>query len=166
MKAARARGVTKVIGAAGAAVAALALAACGGSVELEPAPYASEPVCGRVLISMPEELSGAQQRPTTTQASRAWGDPPITVRCGVEPPGPTTDRCVTAIDASGRSIDWVMREIGDAEVDENTWHFTTYGRVPAIEVVVPVEYAGTDATGVLGILGESISQIPATRECV
>lgn len=149
----------------GVAAAAL-LSACGSAVELEPAPEASDPVCARVLINMPDELAGAAKRDTTTQASRAWGDPPITVRCGVEPPGPTTDRCVTAIDSSDRSIDWVMREIGDPGVDENTWHFTTYGREPAIEVVVPVEYAGTDATGVLGILGESISQIPATRECV
>ncbi len=143
-----------------------ALAACGSAVELEPAPEASDPVCARVLINMPDELAGAEKRDTNTQASRAWGNPPITVRCGVEPPGPTTDRCVTAQDDVGRSIDWVMREIGDSEVDENTWHFTTYGRVPAIEVIVPVEYAGTDATGVLGILGESIAQIPATRECV
>lgn len=145
---------------------ALTLSGCGSPVELEPAPYASEPVCARVLLNMPDELSGAQKRDTTIQAARAWGSPPITVRCGVDPPGPTTDRCVTAIDASGRSIDWVMREIGDEEVDENTWHFTTYGRVPAIEVVVPVEFAGTDATDVLGTLGESIAQIPATRECV
>lgn len=145
---------------------ALVLAACGSAVELEPAPEASDPVCARVLIAMPDELSEASKRNTTTQASRAWGDPPITVRCGVEPPGPTTDRCVTAEDASGNSVDWVMREIGDEEVDENTWHFTTYGRVPAIEVIVPVEYAGTDATEILGILGEHIAQIPATRECV
>ncbi len=146
--------------------AALVLTACGSPVELDPTPYASDPVCARVLIAMPDEIAGAERRDTTSQASRAWGDPPITVRCGVTPPGPTTDRCVTAIDAAGRSIDWVMREIGDKDVDENTWHFTTYGRVPAIEVVVPVEYAGTDATGVLGILGEQISQIPATRECL
>lgn len=147
-------------------VASALLAACGSSVELEPAPEASDPVCARVLINMPDELAGAKKRNTTTQASRAWGEPPITLRCGVEPPGPTTDRCVTAIDASGESIDWVMREIGDPGVEENTWHFTTYGRDPAIEVIVPVEYAGTDATGVLGTLGEYISQIPATRECV
>lgn len=133
---------------------------------LEPTPEASDPVCARTLISMPDELGGAEKRNTTTQASRAWGDPPITVRCGVEPPGPTTDRCVTAINASGESVDWVMREIGDPEVEENTWHFTTYGRAPAIEVIVPVEYAGTDATEILGVLGESVSRIPATRECV
>lgn len=154
------------VGILAAAVAATALAGCGGSVQLEPAPYASEPICAQVLIAMPDELAGAPSRPTTTQASRAWGDPPITIRCGVEPPGPTTDRCVTAIDAAGRSVDWVMREIGDPEVDENTWHFTTYGRVPALEVIVPVEYAGSDATGVLGIIGEQITRIPATRECV
>src|SRR5699024_1084785 len=49
---------------------------------------------------------------------------------------------------------------------ENTLHFTTYGRDPAIEVILPEEYAGTDATGVLGTLGEYSSQIPATRDGV
>jgi len=145
---------------------AVVLAGCGSAVELEPTPEASDPVCARVLINMPDELSGAKKRNTTTQASRAWGEPPITVRCGVPPPGPTTDRCVTAEDPSGNSVDWVMSEIGDEAVDENTWHFTTYGRVPAIEVIVPVEYAGTDATEVLGVLGEYVAHIPATRECV
>lgn len=115
---------------------------------------------------MPDELAGAEKRTTTTQASRAWGDPPITVRCGVTPPGPTTDRCIEAIDDSGRSIDWVMSDIGDPEIGENTWRFITFGREPAIEVIVPVEYAGTDATKVLGVLGQSISSIPATRECI
>lgn len=147
-------------------LAAATIAGCGSAVELEPAPDASDPVCARVLISMPDELAGAPKRATTTQASRAWGEPPITVRCGVEPLGPTTDRCITAINPSGESIDWVMREIGAPGVEENTWHFTTYGRVPAIEVVVPVEYAGTDATDILGVLGESIARIPATRECI
>lgn len=151
---------------ASGALIGITLTGCASSVELPPAPEASEPVCAAVLLNMPDELAGATKRSTTTQAARAWGDPPITVRCGVEPPGPTTDRCVSAVDPSGRSIDWVMREIGDDDVDEDTWHFTTYGRTPAIEVVVPVKYAGTDATEVLGTLGDSIAQIPATRECV
>src|SRR5690625_3425327 len=115
---------------------------------------------------MPDELAGAKKRNTTTQASRAWGEPPITIRCGVEPPGPTTDRCVTAIDDSGESIDWMRREIGESGVEENTWHCTTYGREPAIRVVVPVEDAGRDAKGLLGTLREYSSHIPPTRECV
>src|SRR5699024_3496194 len=115
---------------------------------------------------MPDELAGAKKRNTTTQASRAWGEPPITLRCGVEPPGPTTDRCVTAIDDSGESIDWVMREIGEPGVEENTWHFTTYGRDPAIEVIVPGECAGPKRTGGVGTLRIDHSQFSATRECV
>ena len=29
------------------------------------------------------------------------------LRCGVEPLPPTTDRCVTADDGAGTSVDWV-----------------------------------------------------------
>ena len=60
---------------------------------------------------------------------RAWGDPPIIARCGVPPIGPTTDQC---IDVSG--IDWVAHRLTDGV------RFTTYGRTPAIEVLVPSAY--------------------------
>lgn len=141
------------------------LAACSPPVELDPAPSASDPVCAEVLMALPDEISGATSRDTTSQASRAWGDPPITIRCGVEPPGPTTDRCLP-ITSGDVTIDWIMTEIGDESVAENSWQFTTFGREPALQVVVPVDYAGEDVSGVLGVLGGAIGQIPATRECL
>lgn len=139
----------------------------------EPAPSASEPVCGQVLQWSPPELAGAQERETTSQASKAWGDPPITLRCGVEPPGPTTDRCITVTDQDGVAIDWVVKEnddvVGtgeDADTERGRFVFTTYGRVPAVEVVVPVEYAGTDATAVLVSLAPAVSYTDQARSCV
>lgn len=151
---------------AGAAVAALALAGCATPVTLDPAPQASAPVCAQLLLTLPETLAGADQRSTTTQASRAWGDPAITLRCGVTPLAPTTDRCISVDDGAGTEVDWVVDELGAQDQDRGTWTFTTYGRVPAVEVVVPVEYAGDDATGVLIEIGASVAPLEQDRTCI
>lgn len=60
---------------------------------------------------------------------RAWGDPAVIARCGLAAIGPTTDPC---LDVSG--IDWVAHQLTDGV------RFTTYGRSPAIEVLVPSAY--------------------------
>jgi len=113
---------------------------------------------------LPQELSGAQSRSTNSQATAAWGDPPITLRCGVQPTGPTTDRCITVKGADGASVDWVVAELGSTE--EDTWQFTTYGRFPAVQVTVPVDYAGSDATTTLVDLGPAVALIPQQNECI
>ena len=142
----------------------LAAAGCGSAATVEPGPTASAPVCAEVLRALPDELSGAERRSTNSQATAAWGDPPITLRCGVTPPGPTTDRCISVTGADDASVDWVMAELGSTE--EDTWQFTTYGRVPAIEVTVPVDYAGDDATTTLVDLGAAVSLTDAQRACL
>ncbi len=48
------------------------------------------------------------------------------LRCGVEPLGPTTDRCVSV-----DGVDWVIDES-----DAPNYLFTTYGRTPAVEVLI------------------------------
>ncbi|HCX84035.1 MAG TPA: DUF3515 domain-containing protein [Micrococcales bacterium] len=154
------------------------LASCSSAAVLEPAPSASDPVCAQVLQALPGELGGATQRETTSQASAAWGDPPITLRCGVTPLGPTTDPCWAVTGPGDTSVDWVVKEYDDvvdptdpdaaqqqAEIGNGRFVFTTYGRVPAIEVVVPVEYAGTDATAILIDLGSAVSRTDAQRSC-
>jgi hypothetical protein len=60
---------------------------------------------------------------------RAWGEPAIIARCGLSPIGPTTDQC---LDVSG--VDWVAHQLTDGV------RFTTYGRSPAVEVLVPSAY--------------------------
>ncbi|SEE27052.1 DUF3515 family protein [Ruania alba] len=155
---------TRVATAATTALLVLGLAACGAPVEVEPAPEASTPVCAEVLRSLPDELAGAERRSTTSQASAAWGDPAITFRCGVPVLGPTTDRCITAEAADGTSVDWVVAELGSVSGD--AWQFTTYGRSPAIELVVPVIYAGEDPTTLLVDIGEALTFIEAERECL
>ncbi|TGO04291.1 DUF3515 family protein [Serinibacter arcticus] len=153
-----------------AALALLIVTGCARDVPTAPAPSASDPVCARVLQATPGVLGGADQRPTTSQASRAWGDPAITLRCGVEPLDPTTDRCIAVTGGDGTEIDWVVAEnddvVGtgeDADTERGRFMFTTYGRTPAIEVVVPVEYAGTDSTAILVDLGAAVSRTTTTE---
>jgi hypothetical protein len=80
----------------------------------------------------PDTVSG--QAPVETTAGSpavvAWGDPPVVARCGLAALPPTTQECL-AVDG----VDWVVRELSDGAA------FTTFGRDPAIEVLVPDAYA-------------------------
>ncbi len=61
---------------------------------------------------------------------RVWGDPAIIATCGWPALGPTSDQC---LDVDG--VDWVAQPLSDGV------RFTTFGRDPAIEVLVPNAYA-------------------------
>jgi hypothetical protein len=150
-----------------AAAVAASLSGCASRVAVEPAPSAGDPMCAKVVLSLPDTLGGLPRLLTDSQASVAWGDPtnPVVLRCGVEPPGPTTDQCVTADDGT-YSVDWVAVP-GQADAEGYAdWTFTTYGRSPAVEVFVPLEVTDTRSTAFLMELGRAISQVPATRHCV
>jgi len=127
--------ISRRVGALCGAVAALALAGCSQPLFVEPAPYAADPDCARVMLAMPESLGGLEARGTTSQATTAYGDEfAIVVRCGVEPPGPTTESCV-AVAADTAEQDWLV-------VDEGgQWRATSFGRSPAVEVLIPSERA-------------------------
>lgn len=151
--------------AAAALVLAASLAGCSVRVPVATAPSAGDPACAAVVLALPEELGAMARVRTTSQASAAWGDPdhPVVLRCGVEPPGPTTDQCVTADDGRA-AVDWLAVP---QDVEAGTrWTFTTYGREPAVEVVVPAEVAAGQSTSFLTELGPAIDRVPATRHCL
>jgi hypothetical protein len=86
---------------------------------------------------------------------RTWGDPPVVLRCGLDPLGPTSLPCL-AVDG----VDWVVDDGGDPLV------FTTYGRDPAVEVAVPLSYGRENATGALVDLGPAVATIARSARCV
>lgn len=102
----------------------------------------------------------------------AWGEvgAAVTLRCGVEPPPPTDDRCIGVVGGDGVQVDWINPEADSAlqpetaEVEGGAWAFITYGRVPAIEVVVPAS-AGLEPASVLTAIGIAVSQAPADAAC-
>lgn len=113
-----------------ALVPLLLLAGCGeGAVRAVPFDRSDEAACQDVAELWPTTVGPHEPRVTAVESPgvAAWGqDPPIVARCGKQPPTPTTDPC---LDING--IDWVATELDDG------WMFTTYGRDPALEILVP-----------------------------
>ncbi|MEI5583119.1 MULTISPECIES: DUF3515 family protein [unclassified Agromyces] len=120
-----------------AVVAVPLLASCARPVPFEAAADAADPDCAAVVVRLPDVVAGQEARETDAQGTGAWGTPAsVLLRCGVEPPGPTTLRCVSVDE-----VDWIIDES-----DAPRYRFTTYGRTPAVEVVVDNDVvAGTTA---------------------
>lgn len=139
------------------AVAALllgGLTACSPAVSLDAAPDAVNPDCAEVIVRLPDAIDEFEYRHTDAQATGAWGEPTaIILRCGVPVPGPTTQLCVEL-----DGIDWI-RDDSNAP----TYVFTTYGRDPAVEVIVDGDVAS--GTNALIQLSNAVSNIKATGAC-
>ncbi|MBT8161496.1 MULTISPECIES: DUF3515 domain-containing protein [Arthrobacter] len=137
-----------------AAVSVLGLSACTPAVDVQAASDAANPACAPMMVALPDKVGDASLRQTNSQATAAWGDPSVLIlRCGVNIPGPTTDRCVTVND-----VDWVIKE-GDP-----VWTLTTYGREPATEILMDPNKISS-AT-VLADLAPAAAKIKAVRKCV
>ena len=136
------------------AVAALSLTACSPAVDVTAAKDAANPACAPMMVALPDAIGDSKLRKTNSQATAAWGDPSLVIRrCGVNVPGPTTDRCVTV-----NGVDWVIKE-GDP-----VWTLTTYGREPATEILMDPNKISS-AT-VLADLSGAAAKIKASRKCV
>ena len=93
--------------------------------------------CEAATNHWPAKVGEQEQRPVSVEGpgrseddARAWGDPAVIATCGWPALGPTTDEC---LDVDG--VFWVVEELSDGA------KFTTYGRDPAIVVLVPAAYA-------------------------
>lgn len=129
--------------------------ACTAPVVIEPAPYAADPLCASVMLGVPHEVGGLSLKPTSSQATAAYGDAPrITVRCGVEEPGPSSERCV-AIDTASATQDWLVTE------DDTNWTAVAFGRSPATEVVIPKIRADKAVGEILAQFSPAASQADA-----
>ncbi len=139
---------------AATAVAGLVLSGCSPAVDVAPAKDAANAGCAPMMVALPDSIGEAKLRKTNSQATAAWGDPSLVVlRCGVNVPGPTTDRCVSV-----NGVDWVIKE------GNPVWTLTTFGREPATEILLdPNKISSATA---LAELASAASKIKATRKCV
>ncbi|WP_232318039.1 DUF3515 domain-containing protein [Neomicrococcus aestuarii] len=130
------------------------LAGCASAVSVDAADDANNPECAEFMVLLPQELAGFERRDTTSQATAAYGDPAaVIIRCGVASPPPSTDPCATV-----NGVDWLTQE-GDP-----AWTLTTYGRSPAVEVLLdPDEVASSSA---LVSLTTAASQLPQVSHCL
>lgn len=73
-----------------AAPLCLVLSGCGGAVDIAPPdPSArADAACQRLARQLPQRVAGEELRETdpASRLSAAWGDPPLTMRCGVAKP--------------------------------------------------------------------------------
>jgi hypothetical protein len=148
---------TIAVAAVATVLAGVALSGCSRTVIVEPAEDAANPKCADIMLTLPDEISGQKARTTSSQGTKAWGDPNIAVlRCGVTPPGPTTDQCVSV---SG--VDWISKPEDD---DDATWKFTSYGRKPAVEVLV--NRKAESGNDVLAAVSPALAKIKPEAKCV
>ena len=135
-----------IIGAAGAAL----LAACSGPAPVRvTAPDPPAAGCGRLHAELPEGLDDRDRRDTTPASRRtaAWGDPPVTLRCGVpRPAGLTATSEVIEVNA----VEWFLAESPRAYV------FTTVGRRTYVELRVPASTPREQATNPLVDLAAAV----------
>ena len=138
-----------------ATLALLTLGGCAATVNLEPAANSNDPGCAEVMVRLPSQLGGLQERYTNAQATAAWGDPAaVLLRCGLEPVEVSTLPCVSAA-----GIDWL--------VDDSlapSYRFISYARFPAIEVVVD----SNNASGITSLesIAGAVAMLPTTKACL
>lgn len=144
-----------------------ALAGCSAAVTVPPAPDAAHPVCAEVVLALPARLGDLERLESGTQAAAMWGErtDPVVLRCGVTPPGPTTEQCVQADDGAV-SVDWIAVPSDEQPDGTADWVFTTYGRTPTVEVRVPASVASSRSTSFLVDLGRAVSLVEQERACL
>jgi hypothetical protein len=132
-----------------ALVALVGLTACSHAVDARLPVNASAPACTTLATKLPKTLLHGQRRSThpSSPALAAWGDPAIILRCGVDSPGATAAHCETV-----NGIDWIVQDLSDGK------GFTTFGRSPAVEVLVPKHYAPEEFA--LTGLSSAVATIP------
>ncbi|TDU04007.1 uncharacterized protein DUF3515 [Streptomyces sp. 846.5] len=129
---------------------ALLLAGCsgGGAVQVAaPTPTGTAAArCGALVKALPGTLLGQRSRPVSpaSTTTAAWGDPAITLRCGVGTPG--------ALDPTSSEYDPNLAHHDAQDVNGVCWligqtrgggyRFTTIVQKTYVEVNVPAAYAG------------------------
>ena len=137
---------------------AVSLTGCSAIVALEPAPDAAAPECAAVSVRLPDAIEDLARRETNAQATGAWGEPTaVVLHCGVPVPPPTsTLPCVTP---PGGAVDWLVDD-----TDNPTYVFTSYGRTPAVSVVI--DNTVVSGVSVLDALDVAVSQLPTSGSCL
>jgi hypothetical protein len=123
------------------------LAGCGGPVRITPPPTGDRAACDRLARQLPRRVADlAPVRFTPSDADGgAWGDPPMTLTCGVGAPrdfGPASS-CLTV-----EGVDWFAP---DHQTQDNGADITltTVTLKPRVALHVPAAYRGAPLAAAL-----------------
>lgn len=109
------------------------------------------------MAELPEEvLDQGRRRVQPGSLSAAWGNPTITLRCGVPRP-PTLTAGSPCIEVN--SVGWFAEEASGGYL------FTTIGRAAFVEVGVPAAYA-PEATALVDLADAISEHVPRERPCL
>ena len=94
----------------------------------------ADAACSGLAPQLPDQVLDQDVRRTIpdSELTSAWGDPAITLRCGVPVPSALT---ATSQLITVNGVDWFPQELTAG------YRFTTTGRVANVEVSVPDDYA-------------------------
>lgn len=142
-----------------AATVALSLSACGTPVQLEdPQPTAEvAEQCAALMPELPEKVLEQTRRDTSPgHYTAAWGNPAITVSCGVPRPAAavTDTRCFEV-----NKVGWT------AEEGQGGWIYTTIGRAGYVQVAVPQEYR-PEANALVAFAEPIKNHLPENQPCL
>jgi hypothetical protein len=131
------------------------LTGCTNAVPMSAAPSANAAACAGAQVRLPETVDTKYAlRNTTAQSTAAWGDPSAAVyHCGVAVPTVSDLPCF-----SQGSVDWIRDDRGKQVV------YTTFGRDPAVQVVIDTSKA---TSSVLQDIGNAVDSLPKDgHECL
>lgn len=112
--------------------------------------------CAALMAALPETVLDQRRRAVEPgELSAAWGDPTITLRCGVDRP-PGLGAASECFEVNG--VGWF------AEEAQGGYLFTTIGRPVYVQVGVPTAYA--PEANALVDLADAVRTIPVDRPCV
>lgn len=140
-------------------VALLSTTGCSDTIGLE-RPVVSTSLrkaCAALLADAPSTVGGQPRRAVApSDAGRAWGDPAITLQCGLARP---TSLTLTTPCAYIDGVGWLRESDGGTDV------FTTIGRAAYVRVRVPDRYDPT-ADALVDLAGVVKEHDPLVQDCV
>jgi hypothetical protein len=125
----------------------LLLAGCGGPVQLARPPAADRAACARLAALLPHRLAGlrAVEFAPKDAEGGAWGDPALTLTCGVGVPHGfgATSTCDVVDD-----VDWFAPE-DERNDNGSALTLTAVTLRPRVALHVPAEYRGAKVAAAL-----------------
>ena len=121
--------------------------------------------CNGFLDDLPNSLAGHERRKVNPAAAlgRAWGDPPIIVRCGVGVP-PEFDQFSSCEVANG--VGWFVpdEQFDDQDADAT---LTAVGYRPLVSVTVPATYRPEGPAAAISELAQAVKDhLEKVDDCV
>jgi hypothetical protein len=140
---------------------ALLLTGCSGPAQVAaPSPTGSTAaICRRLLSAAPDSVDDQSRREVRPASpyTTAWGDPPITLACGVTKP--------KALNAASECFE--VNGVGWYVEDRPGDHrFTTIGRKAYVQVTVPDDYGPQPGNALIDLARPVGDQIPLVTPCV